>query len=212
MGAWPALIEKPKVEYLAKEKRDAVTQHHIRIETAPGRHVDDAYLLVPDGKGPFPAVVVVFYEAKTGIGQGKAELRDFAIQLAKRGFVTLSLGGDPNTYYPTKEKCRIQPLSFHAYVAANCFNALANLPSTWTRSASASSAIPTAASGRCSRRACTTGSPAGVVRRRHRLRREARQRQLLGAVVSRLRPGAQGAAQAGHPEREEPAHRARTRR
>jgi dienelactone hydrolase len=128
MGEWPALIEKPKVEYLEKQKRDTITQHHIRIETAPGRHVDDAYLLVPDGKGPFPAVVVVFYEAKTGIGLGKAEFRDFAIQLARRGFVALSLGGDPNTYYPTKEQCRIQPLSFHAYEAANCYNALANLP------------------------------------------------------------------------------------
>jgi dienelactone hydrolase len=127
MGEWPALIEKPRIEYLSKEKSDAVTQHHIKIETAPGRHVDDAYLLVPDGKGSFPAVVVVFYEAKTGVGLGKAEFRDFAIQLAKRGFVTLSLGGDPNTYYPSKEQCRIQPLSFHAYEAANCFNALANL-------------------------------------------------------------------------------------
>src|SRR5207253_3254269 len=28
----------------------------------------------------------------------------------------------------TTEKCRIQPLSFHAYEAANCYNALANLP------------------------------------------------------------------------------------
>jgi dienelactone hydrolase len=127
MGEWPPLIDKPKLEYLAKEKRDTVTQHHIKIETAPGRHVDDAYLLVPDGKGPFPAVVVVFYEARTGVGLGKSALRDFAIQLAKRGFVALSLGGDPNTYYPTKEKCRIQPLSFHAYEAANCYNALANL-------------------------------------------------------------------------------------
>jgi hypothetical protein len=89
--------------------------------------VDDAYLLVPDGDGPFPAVLVVYYEAKTGIGLGKSALRDFAYQLAKRGFVTLSLGGDPNTYYPTKETCKIQPLSFHAYEAANCCNALANL-------------------------------------------------------------------------------------
>ncbi len=65
--------------------------------------VDDAYLLRPDGQGPFPAVVVVYYEAKTGIAMGKSPLRDFAWQLARRGFVTLSLGGDPNTYYPTKE-------------------------------------------------------------------------------------------------------------
>jgi dienelactone hydrolase len=128
MGEWPPLLERPKVERVAMEKRDGVTQHQIRIETAPGRTVDDAYLLIPAGKGPFPAVVVVYYEAKTGVGLGKAELRDFALQLAKRGFVTLSLGGDPNTYYPDKQTCRIQPLSFHAYEAANCRVALANLP------------------------------------------------------------------------------------
>ena len=126
MGEWPALIEKPKAELGAKTDRDGVTQYALKIETAPGRTVEDAYLLVPAGKGPFPAVVVVFYEANTGIGKGKAEFRDFAIQLAKRGFVTLSLGGDPNTYYPSKEKCRIQPLSFHAYEAANCCTYLAN--------------------------------------------------------------------------------------
>lgn len=128
MGAWPPLLEAPKIEYLSKEKRENFTQHHVRIETAPGRTVDDAFLLVPEGKGPFPAVVVVYYEAKTGVGQGKSELRDFAFQLARRGFVTLSLGGDPNTYYPTKEACRIQPLSFHAYEAANCCTALGKLP------------------------------------------------------------------------------------
>ena len=128
MGEWPALIEKPKVEILTTEQRGTVTQHHIRIETAPKYATEDAYLLVPEGKGPFPAVVVVFYEAKTGIGLGKAEYRDFAIQLAKRGFVALSLGGAPETYYPNKETCKIQPLSFHAYEAANCRTALANRP------------------------------------------------------------------------------------
>jgi hypothetical protein len=126
MGAWPPLIEKPKLEIVKTEQRGTVTQHAIKIETAPGRIVDDAFLLVPEGKGPFPAVVVVFYEAKTGVGLGKAEQRDFAIQLAKRGFVALSLGGDPNTYYPTKDECKIQPLSFHAYEAANCRTALAS--------------------------------------------------------------------------------------
>ena len=128
MGEWPKLIESPKIEYLEKEQRDTVTQHHIKIETAPGRIVDDAFLLVPEGKGPFPAVVVVFYEANTGIGKGKAEFRDFAIQLARRGFVTLSLGGNPSTFYPTQETCKIQPLSFHAYEAANCHTALSKLP------------------------------------------------------------------------------------
>jgi hypothetical protein len=128
MGEWPALLEKPKVELGAKEDRDGVTQCKLKIETAPGRTVDDAYLLVPPGKGPFPAVLVVFYEANTGIGKGKAEFRDYAIQLAKRGFVALSLGGAPETYYPSKEKCRIQPLSFHAFEAANCCTVLQQMP------------------------------------------------------------------------------------
>jgi len=128
MGEWPALIEKPKVELGDKEQRDGITQHRIKIETAPGRTVEDAYLLIPEGKGPFPAVVVVFYEAKTAVGLGKSPMLEFALQLARRGFVTLSLGGDPNTYYPTKATCKIQPLSFHAYEAANCYNALASMP------------------------------------------------------------------------------------
>lgn len=104
LGPWPPLLEKPKLEYLEKESRDNFTQHHVRIEVAPGRLTDDAYLLVPDGKGPFPAVLVVYYDALTGIGRGKGELRDFAYQLAKRGFVTLSLGSTPASYYPNKEK------------------------------------------------------------------------------------------------------------
>jgi len=128
LGPWPALIEKPKVAYLEKERRDNLTQHHVRVEVAPGLTTDDAYLLVPDGKGPFPAVLVVFYDAKTGIGQGKTERCDFAYQLAKRGFVTLSLGSPPDSFYPNKEKAQLQPLSFHACVAANCHTVLANLP------------------------------------------------------------------------------------
>jgi len=127
MGPWPEAIEKPKVEVLAKEREDNFTRHHIRIEVAPGKTTEDAYILVPDGKGPFPAVVVVFYDAKTGIGQ-KGKMRDFALQLAKRGFVTLSLGSAPETYYPNKETCKLQPLSYHAYQASNCRRALANRP------------------------------------------------------------------------------------
>lgn len=128
MGPWPALIAKPKIEYLAKERRGNVTQHHVRIEVISGRPTDDAYLLVPDGPGPFPAVVVVFYDAKTGVGQGKGPFRDYAWQLAQRGFVTLSLGSNPETYYPSKEKPQLQALSLHAYEAANCWQLLASLP------------------------------------------------------------------------------------
>ena len=127
MGPWPELVAKPKIEYLEKEHRENFTQHHVKIEVAPGRMTEDTYLLIPDGKGPFPAVLVVFYEAKTGIGLGKQPLNAFALELAKRGFVALSLGSNPETYYPNKEKCRLQPLSYHAYEAANCHTILAGL-------------------------------------------------------------------------------------
>src|SRR5438552_15108386 len=92
LGPWPPLIEKPKTEYLEKERRDNITQWRVKIEIAPARTSDDAYLLIPDGDGPFPAVLVVFYEAKTAIGRGKNPMLDFAHQLARRGFVTLSFG------------------------------------------------------------------------------------------------------------------------
>ena len=74
MGAWPPLIEKPEITYLDKERRENLAQHRIRLEVAPGGRTVEGYLRVPDGKGPFPAVVVVYYDAKTGIGLGK-ELR-----------------------------------------------------------------------------------------------------------------------------------------
>ena len=70
MGPWPPLLDKPRIEYLEQERRDDIIQHHIRLEIAPGRTTEDAYLLLPRGDGPFPAALVVFYDAKTGIGRG----------------------------------------------------------------------------------------------------------------------------------------------
>jgi hypothetical protein len=123
MGPWPKLLESPTITVLEEEKRGDILQQHLRIEIAPGRHTEDCYRLIPPGEGPFPAVVVVFYDAKTGVGLGKP-MRDFAWQLAQRGYVALSLGSNPETYYPNKEECQLQPLSFHAYEAANCCTAL----------------------------------------------------------------------------------------
>ena len=132
LGHWPAILDQPKIEYLGKEMREKVVQHHIRIEVAPGKKTEDAYLLIPEGKGPFPAVIVVFYESLSGIGK-KGELRDFALQLSKRGFVTLSLGSDPNSYYPSREDVKLQPLTYHGYVAANGYQVLASLPEVDSR-------------------------------------------------------------------------------
>jgi dienelactone hydrolase len=136
MGAWPALIEKPKIEYVAKEHRESFTQHKVRVEIAPEHQTVDGYLLVPDGGKSCPAVLVVYYDPETAIGLGK-ELRDFGGRLAKRGFVVLSIGTPEFAslkapykplYESGKNATPLQPLSALAYVAANCHTALANLP------------------------------------------------------------------------------------
>jgi hypothetical protein len=126
MGAWPPLIERPKVEVLGAERRESFEQRRVRVEVAGGR-AWDGYLLVPDGEGPFPAVLVVFYEPETAVGRGKPGL-DFAYQLARREFVTLSLGISPDQITPGQGYPEIQPLSYLAYVAANAYNALARVP------------------------------------------------------------------------------------
>lgn len=125
IGAWPPLIEGPRVEVLGSERRESFDQRRVRVEVATGRTMD-GYLLVPDGRGPFPAVLVVFYEPETAIGRGKPR-RDFALQLARRGFVALSIGISPYQITPGRGYPAIQPLSYLAYVAANCYNALAHL-------------------------------------------------------------------------------------
>jgi hypothetical protein len=127
LGPWPALIEHPRLERTESARRDNFTQHRITIEVAPEQTLA-GYLLVPDGAGPFPAVVVPFYDPETSVGL-KGELRDFALQLARRGFVTLAIGspgGDARR--PEIGAARCQPLAFLGYIAANCYNALAALP------------------------------------------------------------------------------------
>lgn len=131
MGAWPALLEKPKLEILHREERENFKQHRVKVEVSQGQ-MTEGWLLVPPGDGPFPAVFVPFYEPETSAGLNKdpkAKLRDFALQLTKRGFVTLSIGtpaGDSRL--PGLGGATCQPLSYYAYVAANCHTALAQLP------------------------------------------------------------------------------------
>src|SRR5262249_44839038 len=120
LGPWPERLAKPQLRVLGSEKRDNFTQEHVEVGGA-AKTPRKAYLLVPEGNGPFPAMLVVYYDPETGIGAGKAKLRDFAYQLARRGFVTLSIGSPPESYYPDREHCKLQPLSFHAYVASTCY-------------------------------------------------------------------------------------------
>ena len=128
LGPWPAVIEKPKLEILSETMRENFTQRRVRVQIGATQTVE-GWLLVPAGKAPFPAVLVPFYEPETSIGRGKSQHRDFALQLTRRGFVTLSIGtpgGDSRL--PDRASAVCQPLSHLAYVAANCWHALANLP------------------------------------------------------------------------------------
>ena len=129
MGPWPELIEQPKLETLSETNREQFVQQRVRLEIAPAQ-TGDGWLLLPHGEGPFPAVLVVYYEPETSVGLNpKQPLRDYALQLTRRGFVTLSIGTPGgNAWKPDVGTNICQPLSYHAYVAANCWRALANLP------------------------------------------------------------------------------------
>lgn len=127
IGAWPPIVERPTIEIMKSEPREDFTQHRIKVQVAAEQHLE-GYLLVPPGRGPFPAVVVPYYEPETCIGRGK-ELRDFALQLTRRGFVSLSIGSPGGSATkPDRAGATCQPLSYHGYVAANCYEALAQRP------------------------------------------------------------------------------------
>ncbi len=136
LGPWPPLIEKPVVEVIeVTARKDQIQQHRLRLGIGIRGEMVDAFLLVPSGSGPFPAVVVPYYDAQTGAGLG-VPLRDFGWQLANRGFVTLSIGkpnsgvnlqdareaGHRGQYFGSEGKpVQVQPLSALAYTAA-CAN------------------------------------------------------------------------------------------
>ena len=125
MGPWPPLVEKPRVRFGAREHVETFTRHKVEVELVPGQLLGTQYLLVPDGKGPFPAVVVTWYgsEDSAGLSEKARGTVDFGYQLALRGYVTLCLGNAGSG-----EKQRVQPLSWLAYAAANACTALAAMP------------------------------------------------------------------------------------
>ncbi len=127
MGPWPALVEKPRIDRKKSEHVEKFTRHQVEVEVAPGRMVGSQYLLIPDGQGPFPAVVVTWYGStdSAGLTEKARGTLDFGAQLANRGFVTLCIG---NIGPDNGGGKAVQPLSYLAYAAANCCNALANLP------------------------------------------------------------------------------------
>ncbi len=136
LGKWPPLIESPEIRILSETQRDGFTQKKIQFQWMPDTWTT-AYLLIPDGipKGKErPAVLTVYYEPETAVGL-KGENRDFAYQLTKRGFVTLSIGTTEATaaktyalYWPSIDNAKVQPLSMLAYAAANAWHVLAAQP------------------------------------------------------------------------------------
>jgi dienelactone hydrolase len=127
LGAWPALLDKPSVEYLSQEHVENFTRHKIRIELAAGVK-RNGYLLIPDGDGKFPAVACVYYDAETSANLNpKNTISTFGYDLAKRGFATLCLGG-PGDDVRKPTVTPMQPLMYLAYVAANAHTALTQMP------------------------------------------------------------------------------------
>ncbi|QNL49296.1 sialidase [Olivibacter sp. SDN3] len=131
MGVWPPLLEKQLFEIIDTIDKDTYYKHLVKFYLTPQEQTE-AYLLVPKGQGKKPAVITVFYEPETAIGEGKPN-RDFALQLTKRGFITLSVGTknaserqEFSLFYPTIEHAKVQPLSMLAYAAANAYHVLAN--------------------------------------------------------------------------------------
>lgn len=135
MGTWPPLLDRPRIKYIEKEHVENFTRHKVQVEFALDHFASTQYLLVPDGRGPFPAVLVTWYGSgeSAGLSEKARGSLDFGYQLAKRGFVTLCIGGEASAIGgenapPAQGRNGIQPLSCLAYAAANCCNALARMP------------------------------------------------------------------------------------
>lgn len=144
-GPWPARIEKPTLRIVATERRENLTQHRVEVEVLPGQRYSAGHLLIPEGPGPFPAALVTFYESATSVGLGERGrgTHDYGLQLARRGFVTLSIGTPNSVEFSAPmtrealtaagEQLDRQPLSILAYAAASGHQALAQLPSVDAR-------------------------------------------------------------------------------
>jgi len=136
MGKWPPLLKSQKMKMIDSMRRDGFMQYTIQFYWTPNEQTK-GYLLIPDGNGKKPAVITVYYEPETAVGGRKADHpnRDFAYQLTKRGFITLSLGTTEATqektyslYYPSIEKAKVEPLSMLACAAANAWYTLSKVP------------------------------------------------------------------------------------
>lgn len=130
MGIWPPLLTNQTLRVTESVECEGFVRHHVHFNWLPNE-ATDGYLLVPVGAGPRPAVITVFYDPEVAVGDSGNPYRDFAIQLTRRGFVTLSLGTrvaskrrEYALYWPSLQDATVQPLSMLAYAAANAYQAL----------------------------------------------------------------------------------------
>jgi dienelactone hydrolase len=132
LGEWPPILENQQLEITHTVDKESYLQHTVRFYWTPNEQTE-GYLLAPKIKGKKPAVITVFYEPETSIGEGKPD-RDFAYQLVRRGFVCLLIGTKLTSsekvysiYYPNRDNTNIQPLSTLAYAVANAWQVLAKV-------------------------------------------------------------------------------------
>ena len=127
MGPWPELLNDNSLEMEGVEDRGDYFQQRVFLDIAPNQRAS-GWLLLPKGAGPFPSALVVFYDPETSVGlKSDKPGRDFGRQLVKQGIATLNIGTPGgNAWKPEIGEAQCQPLSFHAYVAANAWYAMAN--------------------------------------------------------------------------------------
>lgn len=134
MGEWPSFLADQELVFGDSVAEDGYVRHNVRFNWMPNEWTD-GYLLIPEGARGAAAVITVFYEPETAAGiDGKPD-RDYAVQLVKEGFVTLSLGTreaskrrEYSLYYPSIDNATVEPLSMLAYAAANAWHVLAKVP------------------------------------------------------------------------------------
>lgn len=129
MGPWPPLLSEGSLELGEVRVKDGYLEQRIHLDIAPNQRAA-GWLLLPEGDGPFPSVLVVFYDPETSIGL-KADKpgRDFGRLLVREGIATLNIGTPGgNAWKPDIGTASCQPLSFHAYIAANAWRAMAKHP------------------------------------------------------------------------------------
>lgn len=140
LGGWPEPLARPAMKTLRSEAHDSYLERRVSVLISDHGDAVEGFLLTPNGEGPFPAVLVPFYEPHTSLGRGEVGqgTHDYGIQLVRRGFVTLSIGTPGWTFADggdTRELLTAagdregrQPLVQLASTAANCRTALAQLP------------------------------------------------------------------------------------